>query len=342
MGYDDKRFDTRVNDEFHCLICKNVLREPVMCRNQHYFCRCCITKHLHPNRRTCPMCADELTVDTLSEVPRVVKNVLGGLMICCDHYNRGCRELIQLQNLKRHADNCGFQPVLCGNKGCDERINERDRIYHEYAVCEFRRSKCNNCESTNMAIEGVERKIKNIETNMSATQTKTANVEAKVENLATESTDINTKVETVETKTAATAMSERNMGGKLENLEKITTATDTKLADLKRNLENLQEEIRNTDTKAKDMGKNLAKIKGKVQNMETSTININKNLEEIGTKIENIETQRASTDKKMKILIFVIFQVFFMIYVMKFSNVKPLVPILCMLPFIIVFYRFSL
>ena len=77
FGYDDERFDTIIDRHFHCLICYNVLKDPVMCRrNQHYFCRYCITEHLRRNTHTCPTCADELTVETLTNVPRIVTDYL--------------------------------------------------------------------------------------------------------------------------------------------------------------------------------------------------------------------------------------------------------------------------
>ena len=118
LGYDDERFESIVDQNFHCLICYNVLKDPVMCRrNQHYFCHGCITEHLRRNSHTCPTCADELSVETLAEVPRIVKNYLDERKIRCDHYDRGCRELVQLQNLKRHVTECGFTPVVCGNQG---------------------------------------------------------------------------------------------------------------------------------------------------------------------------------------------------------------------------------
>jgi hypothetical protein len=102
LGYDDERFESIVNQNFHCLICYNVLKDPVTCRrNEHYFCRGCITEYLRRNSHTCPTCADELSVETLQGVPRIVKNYLNELSIRCDHYDRGCRELVQLQNLKR-------------------------------------------------------------------------------------------------------------------------------------------------------------------------------------------------------------------------------------------------
>ena len=92
VGYDDERFESTVDQHFHCVICYNVLKDPVMCRrNQHYFCRDCITEHLRSNSHTCPTCADELTVETLTDVPRIVTNYLNGQKIRCDYEDRGCR-----------------------------------------------------------------------------------------------------------------------------------------------------------------------------------------------------------------------------------------------------------
>ena len=126
-----------------------------MCRrNQHYFCHGCITEHLRRNSHTCPTCADELSVETLTEVPRIVKDYLNELSIRCDYYDRGCRELVQLQNLKRHLAECGFAPVACGNEGCGETISKRDLTHHESELCQFRKLKCHNCGEISTMIGG--------------------------------------------------------------------------------------------------------------------------------------------------------------------------------------------
>ncbi len=165
LGYDDERFESIVDQNFHCLICYNVLKDPVMCRrNQHYFCSGCITEHLRRNSHTCPTCADELTVETLAEVPRIVKNYLNERKIRCDNHDRGCRELVQLQNLQRHVGECGFSPVVCGNQGCGETISKRDRTYHESEHCQFRKLKCHNCGEISTMMAGMETKIANIDT----------------------------------------------------------------------------------------------------------------------------------------------------------------------------------
>ena len=209
LGYDDERFESIVDQNFHCLICYNVLKDPVMCRrNQHYFCHGCITEHLRTNSHTCPTCADELSVETLAEVPRIVKNYLDERNIRCDHYDRGCRELVQLQNLKRHVAECGFTPVVCGNQGCGETISKRDRTYHESELCQFRKLKCHNCDTM---MVGMQTEIGNQNTKMAHTETKLKNMDTNLANINTEMKNMNTKM-------ANTDMKQENMNTKIENL----------------------------------------------------------------------------------------------------------------------------
>ena len=59
-GYEDERFETKVDDNLHCVICTEVLKDPVQCRrNEHHFCRNCIIEHLR-HSRNCPTCKDPL------------------------------------------------------------------------------------------------------------------------------------------------------------------------------------------------------------------------------------------------------------------------------------------
>ena len=138
-GYDDSRFEVKypIISAFHCPICRNVLNDPVMCRNnQHYFCKACITKHLK-NTKNCPTCRDKLSVDTLVNVPRIVTEYLSELRIRCDFCSRGCREIMRLGDLKNHVSVCGFAAVKCSNGGCNDVVNRQDKLRHE-EVCVFR------------------------------------------------------------------------------------------------------------------------------------------------------------------------------------------------------------
>ena len=220
LGYDDDRFESIVDQNFHCLICYNVLKDPVMCRrNQHYFCSGCITEHLRRNSHRCPTCADELTVETLQDVPRIVKNYLNERKIRCDHYDRGCRELVQLQNLQRHVAECGFTPVVCENQGCGETISKRDRTYHESELCQFRKLKCHNCGEISTMITGMETKIANIHTKMANINTEMKNINTKMAHRDTKLKNVETKIANIDTRTANTDTKLENMNTKMANLQ---------------------------------------------------------------------------------------------------------------------------
>ncbi len=252
LGYDDERFESIVDQNFHCLICYNVLKDPVMCRrNQHYFCSGCITEHLCRNSHTCPTCADELTVETLQDVPRIVKNYLNERKIRCDHYDRGCRELVQLQNLQRHVAECGFSPVVCENQGCGETISKRDRTYHESELCQFRKLKCHNCGEISTMMAGVETKMANIGTEMKHMNTKIANIETKMAYTDTTLENINTKM--------------ANTDRKLNNSEAKIANIDTKMANTDTKLENIDTKMANTDRKLENIDTKIANLHANVE-----------------------------------------------------------------------------
>ena len=155
-GYENSRFERDVDENFHCSICYNVLKEPRTCRNNdHIFCLACISQHLKVNSQTCPECNEHLSVDTLRR-PRVVNNVLSKLKINCDHASRGCPEFTCLEDLKTHVANCGYAPVLCSNAECGMEINKQDKVRHETEVCEYRKVKCHDCGQTQETVGRLE------------------------------------------------------------------------------------------------------------------------------------------------------------------------------------------
>ena len=144
-GYEDERFVTKVDDNLHCVICTEVLKDPVQCRrNEHHLCRNCIIEHLK-HSRTCPTCKDPLTVETLVRAQRFLANTLSSLKIYCDNSQRGCRAVVELGSLNIHLASCGFSPVPCSNDQCDEIISLRDKEIHENKICDFRLVKCDYC-----------------------------------------------------------------------------------------------------------------------------------------------------------------------------------------------------
>ena len=190
-GYEDERFEQIVSQTLHCIICTNVIKDPVMCeRNEHLFCKACITRHLMYSQ-TCPTCMDPLTVKTLIQAPRGIRNLLAELKIRCEFFDRGCGKFVQLGDLERHVADCGFAPAICSNEGCQLEVNKQDLLHHETAVCELRRVQCHSCNDirrdmdivkVNMA--AVNQKLATVEKNVVTIEEKLDRSEAKFDNLA--------------------------------------------------------------------------------------------------------------------------------------------------------------
>ena len=130
-----------------CKICLEVLNDPVQCKNnEHYFCRKCITKHLE-NSETCPLCMDQLTLETLRPAPRIVFEMVSQLKKPrCRHVSRGCTENVEAEDVLLHEQTCGYAPVVCSNEGCKETVNRRDQESHETKECKFRNITCESCD----------------------------------------------------------------------------------------------------------------------------------------------------------------------------------------------------
>ena len=227
QGYDEERFVTTVNRNFLCLICFNVLKDPVLCpRNQHCFCRGCITKHLENSQR-CPTCADKLTEETLAEPHRMVKDYLNESKIRCVYHDRGCEEIVQLQHLDQHENSCGFTPAVCTNPGCGATLNKRDLTIHESELCEYRKLKCHSCGE-------MTKTLADMETRMARMETKLANVEKNM------TTNGETQIENTNTTMQNNmAILEANLA---ESVEKIV---DQKLAKSSANIEGKLEAVNN-------------------------------------------------------------------------------------------------
>ena len=158
FGYPDEQFESVISENLHCGICSCVFKDPVMCKNEHCFCRGCITKHLQ-NSQTCPSCKQDLTVESLSDAPRILRNLLSEQRIRCDHHERGCQEIVQLENLTSHVAVCGKSPVMCANERCTSQINREDQFRHQGDECKFRKAKCQNCKEMGSMVKQVSQNL---------------------------------------------------------------------------------------------------------------------------------------------------------------------------------------
>ena len=261
QGYDEERFVTIINRNFLCLICFNVLKDPVLCpKNHHCFCRGCITKLLESSQR-CPTCADELTEETLTEPPRMVKDYLNESKIRCVYHDRGCEEIVQLQLLDQHEDLCGYTPAVCTNPGCGATLNKRDLTIHESELCEYRKLKCHSCGEMTKALADVDKRMAHMETNL-------ANVE---KNIETKFTNL-----------------ENNMERKFENLEmniakNNTVIFETRLANVEVKMAQMKQDI-----EAK-----FETVNNEVKGLKTALVEAFDQMKDVLVKMENKKVENA-------------------------------------------------
>ena len=283
QGYDEERFVTTINRNFLCLICFNVLKDPVLCpKNHHCFCRGCITKHLENSQR-CPTCADELTEETLTEPHRMVKDYLNESKIRCVYHDRGCEEIVQLQHLDQHEDSCGFTPAVCTNPGCGAILNKRDLAIHENELCEHRKLKCHSCGEMTKTLTDVEKRMGQMETNLTSVQ----------KNMETKFTNLEKNVETKFTNL------EKNMERKFGNLEKNM---DTKLGNLeknfgKNNTATVETRLANVEVKMvqikTDMDAKFETVNNEVKGLKTALVEAFDQMKDVLVKMENKKEENA-------------------------------------------------
>ena len=230
-GYDDSRFEKDVDEEFHCSICYNVLKEPRMCRNnEHIFCLDCISEHLKVNSETCPECNEHLNLDTLRKAPRVLRNYLCKLKINCDHASRGCPQFTCLQELETHVSNCGYAPVLCSNAECGVEINKQDKVHHETEVCEYRRVKCHDCGKIQEVVGRLEGRIMGLDRKVEETKKEVWN--------AAKNTGDKVEAMNEEMKTASRQTEKEN-----EEVKKEVREVKKEVKDVKENLSKVNKDV---------------------------------------------------------------------------------------------------
>jgi hypothetical protein len=139
MGYDPDRFAEEVISDLICIICSEVLEDPVECSKcQTNFCRACIDDW-SARKAECPnRCAL-----VLQAPHRFLKTTLGQLKIRCS--NEGCEQVVNLEQLTQHeTGQCGFRLMKCSNAGCSVALAANELQLHS-PNCSFQMVSCDKC-----------------------------------------------------------------------------------------------------------------------------------------------------------------------------------------------------
>ena len=255
-GYDDSRFEKDVDEDFHCSVCYNVLKEPRMCRNnEHIFCLDCISEHLKVNSETCPECNEHLSLDQLRKAPRVLRNCLSKLKINCDHASRGCPQFTCLEELETHVSSCGYAPVFCSNAECGMEINKQDKDHHETEECEYRRVKCQDCGKIQEVVGRLEGRMMELERKVEEAREET---KKEVRNAAKNTSD---KVEAMN-----------------EEMRTTSGQTEKKIEEVKEEVGVVKKEVGDVKKEVKDVKENLSKVNKDVDKVKVMMSQVLKKL----------------------------------------------------------------
>ena len=265
-GYDDSRFENVVDENFHCSICYNVLKEPRMCRNnEHIFCRACISEHLKVNSETCPECNEHLSLDTLRKAPRVLRNCLSKLKINCDHASRGCPQFTCLEELETHVCNCGYAPVMCSNAECGMEINKQDKVHHETEVCEYRRVKCQDCGKIQEVVGRLEGKMMELDRKVEETK-------KEVKNAAKNTSD---KVEAMNKEMKTTSQQTAN------EIEHVKNEVKKEVGGVQKEVGDVKKEIGEVKNEVREVKKEVGEVKKEVNDVKENLSKVNKDVDEV-------------------------------------------------------------
>ena len=122
MGWDVDRFPGEVDSELICCICKGILEDPVESPCRHAFCSVCVKPWLNQNV-TRPQCRNQLYERDLKPVLPILKNVISKQKIYCEYKENGCYEIVSIEALERHIENCSFRPVEAQGERTNENIS---------------------------------------------------------------------------------------------------------------------------------------------------------------------------------------------------------------------------
>ena len=142
MGFDTDRFASDLKDELICLICQEVLEDPMECSEcQTNFCLSCITlwktkSDLCPNR--CKL--------NLQRSHKFLRSVLDNLPIFCIFKREGCQEISRLDSISNHETNhCKYRETKCKYENCLEKRKAYEIFAHE-EECLERLLICEECK----------------------------------------------------------------------------------------------------------------------------------------------------------------------------------------------------
>ncbi|EGC31507.1 hypothetical protein DICPUDRAFT_39824 [Dictyostelium purpureum] len=165
IKYNVSELSYEFDDDYVCPICFDIYykKEVYQCKEGHCSCKDCWIKSLK-NKKECMQCKTK--VNSFNELSRVrqVEKFLLKICVCCPYSFKniirvyeseklikdggGCNEIIKLEELDNHIENCSFRFIKCKyhEKGCNDKIRYNENETH-ISKCEYRPIICPHCSN---------------------------------------------------------------------------------------------------------------------------------------------------------------------------------------------------
>eukprot|EP00899_Mesostigma_viride_P005626 jgi/Mesvir1/15064/Mv14714-RA.1 len=148
MGFDTARLVQQpAPEDLLCIICRDILEDPVEGSCEHPACRACLLPWLD-RTQACPQCRACLPESRLKPAHRHIRNRLDALTVTCDNAHDGCHEILRLDALPRHVqETCGAASMTCPFPGCQMDGIQRQHLHKHIDRCPRRLVRCPSCNS---------------------------------------------------------------------------------------------------------------------------------------------------------------------------------------------------
>ncbi len=126
--------------ELICLICLNIVYDPVMCLTcGTIFCKNCIKKLMQTSNN----CPNKCVLQTKS-IDRILHNLLDKFEFNCFYKINGCNKILLYSDFVKHCKECEYSLYKCNSPNCNYTSIKKEIILH-VEKCPFRIEKCLIC-----------------------------------------------------------------------------------------------------------------------------------------------------------------------------------------------------
>lgn len=128
--------------DYICILCKNVLYDPVVSEGECY-CRACITTYMATNTLS-PLTNNPIS-RVFTQYPNKFRNKIYQMKVKCINHLDGCKSQLKVEQLENHLNkDCEFELINCKNVNCKTRVF-RGKVNEHLNICPESTVTCKNC-----------------------------------------------------------------------------------------------------------------------------------------------------------------------------------------------------